>query len=139
MLDPVPLAGPGRQMADGDAQAEFIGQACSSRFHSRTRAPLLPPQSAVMTSRQPSGSVPAQPGPPAADALTANGRVGIDPDTDPASVCGEIIDAVRRDLPCSGRAKVVHPHRLGPGLRGSPGACSAKCKGRSFLCPPRIE
>jgi hypothetical protein len=26
MLDPVPFAGAGRQMADGDAQAEFVGQ-----------------------------------------------------------------------------------------------------------------
>ena len=49
VLDFVPLAGAGRQMADHDVDA--LASFCSSRFHSRTRDPLLPPPSAVMSRR----------------------------------------------------------------------------------------
>jgi hypothetical protein len=48
MLDTVPLAGAGRVMGDSDGETGFIGEGLSSRFHKRTRAPLLPPQSAVI-------------------------------------------------------------------------------------------
>ena len=51
MLDPVPFAGAGRQVGHRDGQAGLVGELWSSRFHSRTRAPLLPPQSAVISSR----------------------------------------------------------------------------------------
>ena len=47
MLDPVPFAGAGRQMADGDGQAKFVGQRLQFAFPC-VRAPLLPPQSAVI-------------------------------------------------------------------------------------------
>jgi hypothetical protein len=52
MLDPVPLAGAGRQMTDRDGNAEFrwLTKFCSSRFQRRTPTPLLPPQSAVIRS-----------------------------------------------------------------------------------------
>src|SRR6266404_9924691 len=41
VFDFVPLAGAGRQVADRDIEAEFVGQPWTSRFHSRTREPLL--------------------------------------------------------------------------------------------------
>jgi hypothetical protein len=44
----VPLAGARRQMGDRDGDSEFVGH---SFFHRRTRAPLLPPQSAFISSR----------------------------------------------------------------------------------------
>jgi len=48
VLDFIPLAGPWRQVMDPDIDAEFVGGRCNSRFHSRTREPLLPPPSAVI-------------------------------------------------------------------------------------------
>src|SRR3954469_6796301 len=47
---------PGGRCATVTARPVSSAKRCSSRFHSRTRAPLLPPQSAVMTSRLASGS-----------------------------------------------------------------------------------
>ena len=51
VLDPVPFAGAGRQMATVMAMPSSLAKLCNSRFHSRTRAPLLPPQSAVISRR----------------------------------------------------------------------------------------
>ena len=52
MLDPVPSAGAGRDVADADLHAEFVwASACISCFHSRRRDPLLPPLSAVIVRR----------------------------------------------------------------------------------------
>jgi hypothetical protein len=52
VLDTVPLARTGRQVCDGYDEAGLLGpKRWSSRFQRRTRAPLLPPQSAVMVRR----------------------------------------------------------------------------------------
>ena len=51
VLDAVPFTGAGWQMVHGDGDPEFIGNTCNSRFHKRTRLPLLPPQSALIRSR----------------------------------------------------------------------------------------
>src|SRR5204863_2624930 len=60
----------------------------------------------------------AKPVPPAPDALDRKGgRIGIDPDTDPALVGSEVVDAVGRDLALLGQREVMHPHWLGPALR----------------------
>ena len=48
MLDAVPFAGAGRQMATVRLRPVSSAKRWSSRFQRRTRAPLLPPQSAVM-------------------------------------------------------------------------------------------
>ena len=48
-------AGPGWQVATVIGQAGSLAKRCSSRFHRRTRTPLLPPQSAVMSRRLASG------------------------------------------------------------------------------------
>jgi hypothetical protein len=51
VLDLVPLAGSGRQVVDFDVDAEFIRQTLEFKFpQTRTREPLPPPPSAVMTS-----------------------------------------------------------------------------------------
>ena len=50
MLDLVPLAGAGRQVADRDGEAEFVGQLLQLDASTGARAtPLLPPQSAVIS------------------------------------------------------------------------------------------
>lgn len=51
MFDAVPITGAGREMGDGGGQAGLVANFCSSTFQSRTRAPLLPPQSAVISRR----------------------------------------------------------------------------------------
>src|SRR4029453_9226365 len=51
VLDPFHLLVPGGRCATVTARPVSSAKRCSSRFHSRTRAPLLPPQSAGMTSR----------------------------------------------------------------------------------------
>jgi hypothetical protein len=53
VLYAVPFTGPRRVVSNRNGQAGFVGEALEfmlpSCFHSRTRAPLLPPQSAVMS------------------------------------------------------------------------------------------
>ena len=48
VLDLVPLAGTRRQVADSDGGSSSSASFCSSTFQKRSRAPLLPPPSAVM-------------------------------------------------------------------------------------------
>ena len=55
VLDFVPLAGAGRQVADRDVETELVSSFCSSCFHRRTREPLLPPPSAVISNRVATG------------------------------------------------------------------------------------
>ncbi len=55
MLDLVPFAGAGGRWQTVMGMASSSAKACSSRFHKRTRTPLLPPQSAVIRSRLASG------------------------------------------------------------------------------------
>src|SRR3954451_17325269 len=55
MLDAVPLAGPCGRWATVIASPVWSASVCSSAFHSRTRARLLPPQSAVIRIRSASG------------------------------------------------------------------------------------
>ena len=43
VFDFVPLAGAGRQVADPISRPSSLASFCNSRFHSRTREPLLPP------------------------------------------------------------------------------------------------
>ena len=55
MLNLVPFTRSRWQVADGDRQARSSASCCSSHFHKRTREPLLPPPSALMSSRFASG------------------------------------------------------------------------------------
>ena len=50
MLYFVPLAGAGRDMTDGDLDAKFVGQHLQFTLPQAQRAPLLPPQSALINS-----------------------------------------------------------------------------------------
>jgi hypothetical protein len=51
MFVPVPFAGARRQVGDRDLQPVSLARRWSSRFHSFTCGPLLPPRSAVIVSR----------------------------------------------------------------------------------------
>jgi hypothetical protein len=56
--------------------------------------------------------------PPAPDALYGEGgSVGVNTDTDPAMVGGDVVDAVRRRFAKFRGLEVMHPHFLGLALR----------------------
>src|SRR3954454_24022673 len=91
-----------------------LAKRCNSRFHSLTCGPLLPPQSAVMVRLGVRVTRLAEFPPPASDAL--NGEcpgIGVDADTDPAMIGGNVVDTVWGDLAQFRYLEVVHPDRLG--------------------------
>ena len=53
--DKLSLAGAGWRVADHDADTSSLARFWSSRFHSRTGEPLLPPPSAMISNRVASG------------------------------------------------------------------------------------
>src|SRR6187200_673024 len=92
-----------------------LAKRCSSRFHSLTCGPLLPPQSAVIGVRV---AWLAELLPPTSDAF--NGEcpgIGIDADADPAKIGSNVVDPVWRDFAQLRYLEVVHPHRFGIALR----------------------
>src|SRR5438105_4727255 len=97
VFDFVPLAGAGRQVADHDVEAEFVGQFLQLAFpqpHPRAVA------AASVSGNQQSGGVgiarPTDGAPPLADAIDGErGRVMVNPDTHPTRIGGEVVDPVR--------------------------------------------
>jgi hypothetical protein len=92
MLDPVLLAGPGRQMRHGHGQACLVGEAL--QFALPQPDPRAVASATIGGDDQPLGlgvAGLAKPVPPAPDALDREGgRIGLDPDTDPALVGSEV-------------------------------------------------
>ena len=99
MLDAIPLAGARRQVADADRQTGLIGEALQFAF------PQPDPRTvaaATICRHHQAGGVGvaclAQLVPPAPDALDGEcGSIGINADTDPSIIGGDIIDAIGRD------------------------------------------
>ena len=79
---------------------------------------MLPPQSAVISSRVACGIARASHRlPPAADGVDREARgVVVDADAHPAGIVGDVVDAVGRRPAELRDHKVVHPHRLGLAL-----------------------
>ena len=103
MLDFVPLAGAGRQVADHDVKAEFVGQLLQLAFpqpHPRAVATAAPGlRRGRLGGDQQPGRVgiarPPQVEPPLADAIDGEGgRVMVEADTHPPDIRGQIIDAI---------------------------------------------
>src|SRR5690349_7470115 len=119
VFDPVPFAGPGRQVRHGDGQAGLVGKALQLALPQPHAGAVA--AAAVGGDDQPLGlgvARLAEFAPPAPDALDREGRrVGIQADADPAGVGGEVVDAVGRYLAQPGQLEIMHPHRLGPALR----------------------
>src|SRR6476660_4960773 len=88
MLDPVPLAGAGRQMADGDAQTEFIGQRL--QFALPQAYPSAVTAAAIGGDQQATGlriAGATHAVPPAADRIDGEtGSIVVDADTHPPRV-----------------------------------------------------
>jgi hypothetical protein len=99
VLDLVPLAGAGRQVAHGDGIPSSSASFCRSTFHSRTREPLLPPPSTV-TSKLLAWGVTraAHQFPPTADRVGGEGGgVAVDAHAHPTGVIGDVADPVSRN------------------------------------------
>src|SRR6187200_1217007 len=115
MLDPVPLAGAGRQMADGDAQTEFIGQRL--QFALPQAYPSAVTAAAIGGDQQATGlriAGATHAVPPAADRIDGEtGSIVVDADTHPPRVSRDVIDAIRHGATQFGDQKVVHPHASG--------------------------
>src|SRR5271167_501907 len=97
VLDFVPLAGAGRQVADHDVEAELVGQLLQFAFpqpHPRAVA------AAAIGGDQQSGCLgiarPTDGEPPLADAIDGERRrIMVDADTHPTTIGGQVIDPVR--------------------------------------------
>src|SRR6266404_8360067 len=104
VFDFVPLAGAGRQVADRDIEAEFVGQLLEFAFpqpHPRTVAAPAPSlRWGRLGGDQQSGCLgiarPTDGAPPLADAIDGErGRVMVNADTHPTGIGGEVVDPVR--------------------------------------------
>src|SRR6266404_3645304 len=104
VFDFVPLAGAGRQVADRDIEAEFVGQLLEFAFpqpHPRTVAAPAPSlRWGRLGGDQQSGCLgiarPTDGAPPLADAIDGErGRVMVNADTHPTRIGGEVVDPVR--------------------------------------------
>ena len=96
MLDFIPLAGAGRQVADDDVKAEFVGQLLEFAFPQPDPRAVAAP---AIGGDQQSGCLgiarPTDGEPPLADTVhREGGRVMVDADTHPPGVRGQIIDPV---------------------------------------------
>jgi hypothetical protein len=104
VLDFVPLAGAGRQVADHDVDAELVGQLLQFAFPQPHARPVAAAAPSLRWGRrggdQQSGGVgvtpPTDGEPPLADAVhREGGRVMVDADTDPPRIGREVVDPVR--------------------------------------------
>jgi len=96
VLDFIPLAGAGRQVADDDVKAEFVGQLLEFAFPQPDPRAVAAP---AIGGDQQSGCLgiarPTDGEPPLADTVhREGGRVMVDADTHPPGVRGQIIDPV---------------------------------------------
>src|ERR1700757_133856 len=89
---------PGGRWLTTMSRPSSLASFCNSRFHSRTREPLLPPP-AIGGDQQSAGVGVARPPdglPPLADAVhREGGRIMVNADTDPSGIRGQVIDPVR--------------------------------------------
>ena len=114
VLDPVPFAGTGWQMADGDRYPEFVGQDLQFPLpQAQTHAVAA---AAIGGNQQPrrdriAGS--AELIPPASDALDGEHRcVVTDTEIDPSDIVSDVVDAIWHRLAEFGDDEVMHPNRL---------------------------
>src|SRR5689334_24040492 len=119
MLDFVPLAGAGRQVADHDVEAEFVGQLLQFAFPQPD--PRAVAASAIGGDQQPDRvgvTRPPKVEPPLADAVHREGGcVMVDADTHPPGIRSQIIDAIGHRSAEFLDEEVVHPDLFRTPLR----------------------
>src|SRR5207248_1004305 len=115
VLNFVPLAGPRREVADADSDAELVGELLER---------VLPDMRPVAVAAPGVGGdeqfarvrIPLRPdlAPPGLDRRDGeHGRVVVNPDTDEAIVGADVVDAVRNGLADRVLWKVVNVHKVG--------------------------
>src|SRR5260370_13618904 len=114
MLDLVPFAGTGRQMTDRDVDAEFVGE--SLQLALPEPDPHAIAAAAISSDQEPRRLRIVPPShrlPPQANGIHGETRsIVVDADAHPASIAGDVVDAVGR---CPAKLRddeVVHAHRL---------------------------
>ena len=114
MLDPVPFAGTGWQMADGDRNPEFVGQHLQFPLpQAQTHAVAAAAIGGNQQPRRDRIAGDAELIPPAADAFDGERRrVVADGEIDPSDIVSNVVDAVRHGLAEFGDDEVMHPNRL---------------------------
>ena len=125
MLDLVPLAGAGREVADRELEFQRVGEVLERDApQARARAVAA---AAVRRNQKLGGTWKAaapHAGPPAANAVHGElGGIVIDPHADPTLVVDQIVDAVRNSLAELGILEVVDPDFFGLSL-GAPRSAS---------------
>src|SRR3954449_6997488 len=110
---------PGGRWCTAISMPSSVARPYNSRFHSRTREPLLPPPSAG--DHQPLGtwiSDMADLVPPTTDRLhREGGRVMVHADADPTGIGGKIVDAIRHCPAQFLDQEIMHPNVLRLALR----------------------
>src|SRR5271165_6462896 len=96
VLDAVPLAGAGRQMDDRHGEARLVGEALQLAFPQMNAGAVA---AAAIGRDQETSRIGiaglAEPLPPATDALDGEcRRIGVDSDTDPTLVGGDVVDPI---------------------------------------------
>ena len=114
VLDPIPLAGAGRQMSDRDGKTALIGEPLQLELPQSDAGSIA--ASTVGGDGEACGvgvACLAEPLPPTADAFDRErAGIGIDPDIDPAFVGGHVVDAIRRHLAQALDLEVMDPYRF---------------------------
>ena len=122
-------------MADGDAQAEFVGQRLQFAFPQAY--PSAVTAAAVGGDQQSTGlriAGATHAVPPATDRIDCEaGGIVVDADTHPSRVAGDVIDPIRHGATKFRDQKVVHSHRLGLSLRTQLAAPFLKSPTSSFF------
>src|SRR4030095_2256039 len=119
VLDPVPLAGSRREMADRQSQAQFVSQALQRKLPQATPGRVAP--AAIGGNQQFARrlvELRSQVPPPAAQRFDRKfGGVVITSYTDPTSVGRQVINSIRNGLAQFFVDKVMDAHQLGHSLR----------------------
>ena len=115
VLDAVPFACAGRQVAYGDRHAEIVGKLLPFEFPEADARAVA--AAAVGGDQQALGvgvAFASHRTPPTADGVDGEGgRVMVDADADPTGVAGDVVDAVRRRASEFGNDEVVDANRSG--------------------------
>lgn len=114
MLDPVPLAGAGRQMSDRDGKTALVGEPLQLELPQSDAGAIA--AATVGGDGEALGigvARVAEPLPPATDAFDRErASIGIDPDIDPALIGRHVVDAIRCHLTQVLDLEIMDPYRF---------------------------
>ena len=119
MLDLVPLAGAGRQVANRNGELERVGELL--QFDFPQPHPIAVTAAAVGRDQKPGGpgmTFPSHGSPPAPDRMDREaGGVVIGADAHPTDIVGDVVDPIGHGAAQLGINEVVNVDQFGPALR----------------------